>query len=392
MSSSSSRIHAIDVVRGLCLFGILVINIQSFAMPHAAYLNPTVFGSLAGLDGVAWAAGRVFFDYKFLNLFAMLFGASMLLGADTTSPTKRLVWLGIFGLVHGYLVWYGDILFTYGVVGLVLHGLRARDWSPLRQLQVAVALVAVGPLQSFLLGSLFPHLSSAVQAMISGHLDTSTVAAELAAYRSGWLDQTPIRAGLTFESQTIGLVIGTGTRAAGHMLLGMVAIKLGLTDQRRVSKNLLIALWTVGLGLTLIALWVRLSGEFAPVAWLYSEALHELGAAPLACAYGLSIVGLMRLVSEAPLARYVAALGRVAFTAYLTQSLVGTFVFGGQGFGLFGTVGRAALFISALGFWSVQLVAANVWTKHFARGPFEALWRGLVRGDFSLHPKALPAP
>jgi uncharacterized protein len=118
------RLLTLDVLRGFALLGILVINIQSFALPHAAYLNPRVFGAFDGLDALAWGVGRVLFDFKFLNLFATLFGASLVLGGEGTRPRRRLVWLVIFGLLHSYLVWYGDILFTYGVVGLVVLGAR----------------------------------------------------------------------------------------------------------------------------------------------------------------------------------------------------------------------------------------------------------------------------
>ena len=125
--TSQKRVASVDVLRGVCLLGILVMNIQSFAMPHAAYLNPTLFGSLAGADGVAWALGRLLFDFKFLSLFSMLFGASLILAGEETRPLRRLLWLVVFGLVHAYGVWYGDILFTYGVVGVVVLGARRAE-------------------------------------------------------------------------------------------------------------------------------------------------------------------------------------------------------------------------------------------------------------------------
>ncbi|MCA2979995.1 MAG: DUF418 domain-containing protein, partial [Myxococcaceae bacterium] len=101
--TDTRRVASIDVLRGVALLGILVMNIQSFAMPHAAYLNPRAWGSLEGAEGVAWALGRLLFDFKFITLFSTLFGASLVLAGEASSPRRRLSWLVAFGLLHGYL-------------------------------------------------------------------------------------------------------------------------------------------------------------------------------------------------------------------------------------------------------------------------------------------------
>ncbi len=379
--SERLRVPSIDVLRGFCLFGILVINIQSFAMPHAAYLNPLVFGSLAGLDGVAWAVGRLLFDFKFLNMFAMLFGASLVLGGDATRPRRRLVWLVAFGLLHAYLVWYGDILFTYGVVGLVVVG--ARPWPARRLVAVGSVLLAAGPVVAATLAAAFHELPSELLRPITDHLDASSVAAELAAYRSGWLEQTPIRAMLSFESQTTGLLTETGLRAAGCMLLGMAGMRLGVFTTRKPGVAWVIALWIVGLAVTAGGMVIQVATSFAARPWLAAEAVHEVGAVPLAIAIALTVIAAARRFGDTWAVRGVATLGRTAFSAYVMQSLVGTALFGGQGLGLFGSVGRAGLFVAAALFWIFQVALANLWLRFFRSGPLEALWRGLARGDFT---------
>lgn len=379
--TEGARLASIDVLRGTCLLGILVMNIQSFAMPHAAYMNPTAFGSLEGAEGVAWAIGRLLFDFKYLNLFSMLFGASLVLGGDATRPRRRLAWLVLFGLVHAYLVWYGDILFTYGVVGLVVLG--ARSWAPRRQLGAGLALVLVGPALSALFGVLMDDLPPSFVQSILKHLDDRAVALELAAYRSGWLAQLPIRASLAFESQTTGLFLETGWRAAGCMLLGMAAVRAGLS-QASVPFRRIAAALASGLLLTTAGILVQIKTGFSPRSWPFAEALHELGAVPLAVGIGLAVVGLANRHGSSLPARVVGGLGRVAFTAYLMQSVVGTFVFSGWGLGAFGRWSRSALLVAPLVFWSAQAAMAWWWTARFRVGPLEALWRGLARGDFSL--------
>src|SRR5688572_32997335 len=79
LTTSSERIESIDVLRGFALLGILLINIQSFAMPSAAYLNPTAYGDLTGTNFWAWVLPHVFADFKFMSLFSMLFGAGIVL-------------------------------------------------------------------------------------------------------------------------------------------------------------------------------------------------------------------------------------------------------------------------------------------------------------------------
>lgn len=377
-----TRVPSIDVLRGVCLLGILVMNIQSFSMPHVAYLNPTTFGSLEGLEGVAWGVGRLLFDFKFITLFSTLFGASLVLGGDSTSPRRRLGWLLAFGLVHAYLIWYGDILFTYAVVGLLLLGARA--WSVRRQVAVGVGLVLLSPVLLLLVGAFFEYLPASLAAQIRSHFDAASVPGELAAFRGGWLEQMPTRAALAFDMQTMSLLSETGWRAAGCMLLGMAAVRSGVFEGVVPTRPWLPLLWGVGLAVTGAALALQWNSGFELRTWFQAQALHEVGSLALAAGIGLSVVAWARSHGQTTLAQALGRLGRVAFTAYLMQSLVGTLVFGGHGLGQFGTWSRTALLAGAFALWGLQLALAWWWTARFRVGPLEALWRGLSRGDFSL--------
>ena len=115
----SERILSIDVLRGFAVLGILIMNIQSFAMIEAAYLNPTAFGNLIGLNKWVWILSHIFADQKFMTIFSILFGAGIVLmtsKADSNSQSaaglhyRRTFWLLVIGMMHAYLLWYGEIL------------------------------------------------------------------------------------------------------------------------------------------------------------------------------------------------------------------------------------------------------------------------------------------
>ncbi len=379
---TATRVVAIDVLRGFALLGILLMNVQAFAMPVAAYFNPFAYGRFEGLDRAAWFVTRLFFDVKFLSLFSLLFGASLVLAGEGAHAIRRLRWLVVFGLLHGHLLFFGDVLFTYGVVGLLL--LRARDWPVARQVVVGGALVASGSLLHAVLGVAFPHLPTWAQTEIARTVSGEDVTRHLAVFRAGWFEQLPVRAFMSFENQVVGTLFESGWQAAGCMLLGMAAIRARFFEGGTRLHRWGPAAFVLGLVVTGFGVAVGLSGSFTPRTWLFSQALHLAGCLGVASGWLVGFVALARVPWASRLTTPVASLGRVAFSAYILQSLAGLFIFGGQGLGLYGTWGRAQLLVAPVAFWLLQVALAVAWTSRFRFGPLEALWRGLYRGGFSL--------
>ncbi len=141
----SERVHSLDILRGFAILGILVINIEFFAQPLAKLINPSVSNNFTGFNYYIWLLKEFLFFGKFWSIFAMLFGAGAFLLITRAEEKgkaagiadiyyRRLFWLLLFAMVHGYLIWHGDILYDYALVGLFLY--------PLRKLSVRVLLVA----------------------------------------------------------------------------------------------------------------------------------------------------------------------------------------------------------------------------------------------------------
>ena len=151
--TADERIVSLDVLRGFAILGILIMNIQSFSMIGAAYLNPTAYGNLTGLNRVVWTLGHLFADMKFISIFSMLFGAGVVLFATRLESRgqrpgpvhyRRTFWLLVIGLAHGFLLWYGDILAIYALIGFIVYLFWRR--SPLALLITGVAVMCVGTL------------------------------------------------------------------------------------------------------------------------------------------------------------------------------------------------------------------------------------------------------
>ena len=148
------RIGSLDVLRGVALLGILLMNITGFGLEFWAYVDPTVQGGSEGYNLYVWIMNNLFFEGTMRAMFSMLFGVGMVLmtsrmvdkggGIEVADIYyRRTIWLLIFGVIHGYLIlWTGDILFAYGLFGLFLFPFR--NTSPKKLIIAAGALTLIG--------------------------------------------------------------------------------------------------------------------------------------------------------------------------------------------------------------------------------------------------------
>jgi len=196
--SPSERILSLDVLRGFAILGILIMNIQSFSMIEPAYINPTAFGDLTGLNKWVWILSHVFADSKFITIFSILFGAGILLFTGRVESKgfksaglhySRTFWLLIIGLTHAYFLWYGDILVTYALCALFIFLLR--KLIPKRLLVIGIIIFSIPSLLYLFFGwSMQYWLQEAVDnSMVSWFPAQNLIDQEIAAYQGGWMDQ-----------------------------------------------------------------------------------------------------------------------------------------------------------------------------------------------------------
>jgi uncharacterized protein len=376
------RLMSIDVVRGFAVLGILIMNIQSFGLPEMAYFNPTVLpGSLA--DAWVFDLGYVFAESKFMTLFSLLFGTSLALMSDLQQSkggdarrylVRRHLWLALFGLLHAYLFWQGDVLLIYALCGLLIMGLR--NWTPARQIFLASMLLMV-PAILFVLGS------GAADAEMQANWQpgASALAHEISLMQGSWLSQLDLRV-----EAALGMHLGLFPllliwRVCALMLLGMAFYSLGVTSAQRSSAfygRLTLLGFAGGLPLTVMGLWLNHDQQWA-YAFSTSWGLlpNYFGSLLMAGAYLGAVMWLCQRFPSNSVLLWLSNAGRMALTLYLGQTLIATFLFYGQGLGWFGQLSRVDLIAVCAGIWAVQLIFANVWLGCFRYGPFEWMWRAL---------------
>lgn len=382
----SERIAGLDALRGFAILGILVINVRLFSMPEVVLLNPTTFGDFTGANYWAWFVGHVFFERKFLTLFTMLFGASLLLFTrkfddDRTAlrlHVRRTRWLIVFGLVHAYVLWYGDILVAYGVTALFV--VFVRDESA-RFLAVVGACLFVVPSVVEVLTATY---SDAASFATTWQPAEAALQAEAQTYQGGWVEQLDHRIGSSWNRQTSSYLGASGWRIGGTMLLGMALFKTGvLTNERstRFYEYLVVVGGIVGVATMVAGVAFIEANDWAAGAALYWRQFVYFGAFPLAGAYVGGVMLLARTWSSGRVTKGLSAIGRTAFSNYIFQSVAATTIFYGHGFGLFGSVSRVEALGVVAAIWALQIVLSVAWLRRYRYGPLEWLWRVLTYGE-----------
>ena len=390
--TSRERIASIDVMRGVALLGILAMNIQDFSMIGSAYLNPTTYGDLHGLNYAVWYGSFMLADLKFMSIFSMLFGAGVLLMTSRLEAAgrrpgpihyRRMGWLALFGCLHGYLLWPGDILFTYALGGI--FAFLGRKWRPRTLIVSGLLFTAVATAISVGSYETMPYWPKKQVQQMSDQFWSPSPAAkakELATYRAGWLTEEKDRLVQNVGMQVQGNLFLAFWRAYGLMLAGMGLFKLGVFSAKLPAR---VYGWFMALGLLvgLPAIAFGMHQEFAHH-WdmrqcFFLDFQWNYWASLLVCLFWIGLVMLVCQKGWLPGARRrLAAVGRMAFSNYIMDTVLCTFIFYGWGLGFFGKVSRVEQFGIVLGIWVVQLVVSPLWLERFQFGPLEWMWRSLT--------------
>lgn len=387
----SERIVSLDALRGFAVLGILIMNIQSYSSIQAAYLNPTAYGDLTGINLWIWTLSHLFAREKFMTIFSILFGAGVLLFAGRLEARgrssvglhyRRTLWLIVIGMIHAYVLWYGDILVAYGLCGLVVF--LFRKLSPKWLLALGIAAVAVGSLLFIFFGWSIPYWpqENYQQSLQSWMPAEETIQAEIAAYRGGWLEQMSHRVPATIMMQTFLFLTFMSWRCGGLMLIGMALFKWGALTAQRSKRFYSILTGTglmVGLPLVIYGILRDFKADWSfEYSMFVGSQFNYWGSIPMALSYVALVMLIYRSGLCENLVRRLAAVGRMALSNYLMQTIICTTIFYGHGLGLFGRVERAGQMAIVIGIWVFQLFISPLWLRHFRFGPAEWLWRTLT--------------
>ncbi|HSC29406.1 MAG TPA: DUF418 domain-containing protein [Vicinamibacterales bacterium] len=389
--TASERLETLDVLRGFALLGILAMNVRAMAAPFSAYMYPYALFDYTGASRAAYMFTSIVFDLKMMGLFSMLFGAGVLLYAAKPTATgkpprglwfKRMFWLLVIGLVHAYLIWDGDILVPYALCGIILLWWvrRLPAWALMAG---AAGLLAIGALMSIGHGFAFQSMEEAQRAQeLQMWMPTREQAgAQLARLHGGYFEIVAYRAPFVFMGETFFFLMFFLWRCGGMMLLGMALHKMGFLDGSRPDRvYTLAASVCIPAGLALAAYGVvelervrfGMPDRTALDLWNYA------GAVLASVGYAAALILLVKRGVLGPIRSALAAVGQMAFSNYLLQSVIASIVFLGWGFGLAGRLDYAQQLLFVAAVWALQLAVSPVWLRQYRFGPAEWLWRSLT--------------
>jgi len=414
--TKAARVQSLDVLRGISLLGILMMNITAFGQIIQAYGNPMVDGGATGKDLLAFEIINVGFEGTMRGIFSLLFGAGIVLltermenaGAGIMAAEvhfRRMLWMMLFGIVHwALLLWYGEILFNYAICGLVLFSFRK---LPARKLATigAVLLVGAALIGNIKLASTIEKHDAAVAAqqvkaagtaLTKPQEEAITVwekidanhwpseedkAAQLDWHSGSWWSAVKGQISMSYEFQWTELPEWLTFDMVPFMLIGMALLKWGVLGAGlpvRTYATMLVCGYGIGIPLGFYELGIYLDGHFSTLSYAQAGQTYQLSRFAMVIGHlGLALL-FIRLGLFKGLQRALAAVGQMALSNYIAQTLICTVLFYGFGFGLFSTFDRHELYYVVAAIWLVELVWSSLWLSRYRFGPMEWLWRSLT--------------
>jgi uncharacterized protein len=408
----ADRIQSLDIMRGIVLCGILLMNINGFGLANA-YSDPTVSGGADSWNLVTWVTTNLFFEGTMRALFSLLFGVGMFFLLDRLEQKgagieaaniyfRRMLWLLVFGLIHGYLLlWTGEILFGYAIMGLLVFSFR--NMPPKKLIASAILLFAIGAFWSYCdYKKDLKYIANVAKAK-EYTAEGKTLSKDLLEASQKWQKREWERSaeGIQFYNQNMrkGYTDVVAFLAPinrfydkfytyrydlwdvlSMMLLGIALFKLKiLTAEKSYRFYLVMVILGYGIGLTVnyFEIYNIYISNFSYLSFSKTNITYDLGRVPVAMGH----IGLIMILCKLPILKWlkirIAAMGKMALSNYIMHSLICMIVFTGVGFGLFGKLQRYELLYVVVSIWIFQLIVSPIWLKYFHFGPMEWLWRTL---------------
>ena len=376
-SYTRERITNLDFIRGFALLGILVMNVIAFGLPLTATTNPSTYGIDNILDWIVLVVSSVFFEYKMMGLFSMLFGVGIMIFLEnarkkTSKPKTLAIWrnflLLCFGLLH-YSIWIGDVLAPYAICAFLLI-IFPDVKKPILILSVIIFLI----IAFIVITNYFSSLYDSSGNLISQEkwVLLASEGGELS-YGSIWFPDSEA------PGNIIGMwwFIGAFFRAITLMLFGIFLYKLKIIQgNKEISfyKKISIYGFSIGLPLSIYSIYLLVSSGYDPSVLFISNIFNTLSVIPMVLGY-IGVLTILNLKLKDSITDRLRACGRLAFSNYIVQTIFGVFILGA--FGL-DTFSRAQLMIFVFMVWVIQIAWSKPILDRFNYGPLEWLWRKLT--------------
>ena len=354
----SGRITSLDLIRGIAVLGILLMNAVNFGLGNAPYFNLSAGGSETSFDWAIGILGEVFVDQKFMGLFSLLFGAGMILFIDRASGKGRRavllnLWRNALLLVIGILhmvLWDGDILIAYALSSVFLLALRKLPNRALISLGVAVFTLSVA------CALIAQNIADTTDLSLSGFWTPGEIPEDE-------IIVLPFLLG--YFLRALGLIlVGAGLYRAGFMNGGLPA--------RTYQRTALVGL-AIGLPLATAGVIFTAVNDYSREIAFIGQIPNTLGSIPASLGY-MSLIILWNNRADNRLKRHLRAVGRMALTNYLTQTLLGVLVLTTL-LGDVDSMNRRVVLSFVFAVWALQLWWSQAWLSHFLFGPAEWFWR-----------------
>lgn len=412
---AEERISALDVIRGFALLGILAMNIVGFAFHPAVYGDPTIQGGATGVNLWVYVFNSILVDGKMRGIFSLCFGAGVILlasraeqrGAAATAADihyRRLLWLMLFGILHAFFLWWGDILYPYALLGLVLYPFRRL--SP-RALLILAAIFMAGTTlfmgaEAFGTRELRDKAVAADAALAKGQKlteeqteaqrawkeklkeakpDAAQLKKSTDGFGGGYLAALKERAKIVTRWHSVPFYAPIWWDILCMMLFGMALMKAGVLAGG-CSYRFYVAMTVLGLAIGIpLHVWA-VRGMIAVNFDLIPTAFYWTAYEPARSAVCVAYVAVLIMIVKAGALRWItgalAAVGQMAFTNYIVQSVICSLFFYGYGLGFFARLERHQIYYLVVSIWLLQLTYSPLWLRRFRFGPLEWCWRSLT--------------
>ncbi len=392
---TNERVEIIDLLRGIALLGILVVNIPIMNAPFVTEIGQFSLWTDPANKTAMWVI-KFFFTGKFYTLFSMLFGIGFyffLKKADENAVLplfkRRLWWLLAFGILHVVLLWYGDILVFYALFGFLLILFRKKSNKSLVIWAISILLIPIALSTLFVLlikmASMVPEAAAEMDAsFVEANVRMSELLERaLIVYSSGsFLEIVAMR--LEEYRNILGGIFFFFPNVLAMFLIGVVLARKKVFENLEANRAFFRKLFLYSLPLALAGNWIYATyaaqSSFIDMSWMMvlTLAAHGFGGPAMTFVYIAVVAHIYDKGYFKNLTMAIAKTGRMALTNYLTQSLIATTIFFSYGLGLYGQVNVWQGMLLAFGIYAIQVVWSHYWLQHYRFGPMEWLWRTLT--------------